>query len=653
MDNVKESFVAETEQLIDLFEQRLILFDENPEDAETLDAMFRTLHSIKGSASMFGFNTMADAAHSLENFVSDIKQKKQKPGAEFTQLCFDFSDYVRKLFAASENETAELDSQIVEKISKKAEYKKVTTQIKNTQTWQLIFKPNADFDTRGIDLFAFLEVMQACNPNTQLIEHSTAADLMSEKFYMFWEIYTTATSADSLSEGFFFDDDELFIHKIADFDCLADTDFLSLILQQTVDSHPISEEKLKHISEKKVEVTPVSQVKDSTLFMTTGNSSQIFVNARRLDELMNFVSELVTLKETVNIIAEHKDISKIKDIAEKFERITRKIQDNALSMRLVPLRNILPKLEVMVKRLSKQQQKRIIFETDGADTELDKTIIDNLSEPLMHILRNSIDHGIELPYERTPKGKSETGHIKLLASYSGDTVIIQIHDDGRGIDAEKIRLKALEKGLISADQTLTKHDILNLIFAPGFSTAEHVSDLSGRGVGMDVVRTKIADLRGEIEVNSEQNLGTYITLKLPLTLSIVDTLQVKVGSNDYLIPKSGIAKVDELSTTEYKSLKNSIYYDNGTLLPLLNLKETFGNTEPDPEFLQIVTVSYKSKHFGLITDRIIGDHQAVLRPLGEMLRDKQHFAGASILGNGKLALMIDTNKLIKSQNLLM
>ncbi len=648
MKDQLNAFKKETEHLLTELEEHIFELEDNPADTERIDAVFRHLHTIKGAAGMFDYELTAYLAHSLENIFDAVKQQEILIDNEILTLCFDFVEYVRTAFEGNTAESDEKANDIVNKADAIVKFE-VEQETDNLKTYRLIFKPDIDFEERGVDLFQFIDFLES---NGKIIKYErpvSGEDILS-KFYMFWEIFLTAKSESDITEGFLFKDTEVFTEKIADADIITDGDFEEKLNEINQENKIFELDDLIKIAKETV-VAPAKpklkkQAEISKSFMANDNSA-IRIEAQKLDDLMNFVSELVTLKERVNIVSETKNADNLAEIAEQLEKITRKIQDNALSMRLVPLKSIITKLELLVRKTAQKQDKKIRFETDGAETELDKTIIDNITEPLIHILRNSIDHGIEPPEERLKNGKDETGRIKLYASYTGDTVIIQIHDDGRGIDIEKIKKTALKKGYVDAKNDFTKQDYLNLIFAPGFTTSDEITDISGRGVGMDVVRTKITELRGELEVDSEAGLGTYITIKLPLTLSIVDTLQIQVNGNNYLIPKYTINKVDEISADEFTTLKNSIISDNDDIIPIINLKEKFGNPEINTEYLQIISVNYKHKKYGLLADKIIGDHQAVLKPLGGMLNEKQNFSGASILGNGSLALMIDTNKLIK------
>jgi len=388
------------------------------------------------------------------------------------------------------------------------------------------------------------------------------------------------------------------------------------------------------------------EVPTNQLFKEQKNTS-IRVASLKLDELMNLVSELVTTKAELNLLSKMHKIPQLSNVAERLDKLSRQFRDNALSIRLVPISTILTNFKRLIRDLSVEFGKDIEFVTEGADTELDKTIIDNLSTPLMHLIRNSVDHGIELPNDRIQKGKTPTGIIKLAAFYSGTNVVIKISDNGKGIDNDVIKEKAVKKGIISAEVNLSKKEILDIIFLPGFSTAQVVSEVSGRGVGMDVVKQRIADLRGEVEVETTKDVGTTFTIKLPLTLSIVDTLLVKLADVNYLIPLSFVENCNEVSHTDIEKAKsNRIVFDN-KLVPFINLRKEFNLAGEPPKSERVIIIRYDTKRVGLLVDSVVGEHQAVLKTLGEIYRVQSLISGASILGDGSVALVIDTTKMIE------
>jgi two-component system chemotaxis sensor kinase CheA len=338
----------------------------------------------------------------------------------------------------------------------------------------------------------------------------------------------------------------------------------------------------------------------------------------------------------------------IKKTIKSVSKLSKKFRDNALELRLIPVKVLILKLQRLVRDLSKSLNKEIEFITQGTHTELDKNIISKLESPLMHILRNSIDHGIEAEEERLKQGKPARGVVRFIAFYSGSNVFIQIQDDGRGIDAEKVKQKAIEKGLINKDDDPGKQDVFNLLFTPGFSTASKVSNVSGRGVGLDVVKKEITDMRGEIDIESEKGLGTSFTLKLPLTLSIIDTLRVYVNNTHILIPREYIVQTSMRISSLDKGFDDKFEFEN-QVIPVISLRNDFdASTENQTKHYNIIVKQYE-KLYALQVDDIYGEHQAVVKPLGYYNHNHDYFSGASILGDGSLAFILDVNKVISNK----
>jgi len=376
-------------------------------------------------------------------------------------------------------------------------------------------------------------------------------------------------------------------------------------------------------------------------------SSSIKVSLSKLDNLMNLVSELGTVQAEISLLSSKLRNAKLSKAVEKMQKLSRSLREDTLSIRLVPIDTLVTRFKRLIRDLSSELKKEVDFVINGADTELDKTIVDGLADPLMHIFRNSVDHGIEFPEERVKKGKTAQGKIVFDAFHEGTSVFIKIQDDGAGINLARIREIAIKRGYINEKDILTEQETLALIFSPGFTTAQNVSEVSGRGVGMDVVKRKIADLRGEIEIDTRINAGTTITLKLPLTLSSVDALLVRVGETLYLISLAVVEWCSEATQKQISSISNNLLIINGELMPIINLREEFNQSGEYPAIVRIIIVHFEGKHVALMVDEIIGDYQAVLKPLGHVECFNNIIAGASIQGDGSLALSIDTYKMIQ------
>jgi len=413
-------------------------------------------------------------------------------------------------------------------------------------------------------------------------------------------------------------------------------------------NEPVKNESNEMVIDNKTSdiITNLKELKNSnTSLGSKRTTTHINVEASKLDTLMYLVSELVTTKSELLLALKKNNIEKAINASEKIEKLSNLFSNNALSIRMVSLREMLNRYKRLIRDLSKQLDKSIDFEIDGEDTELDKNIIDIIGEPILHLIRNCIDHGIESPEIRKAKGKPETGIIKFSAQKNGNYVFINISDDGNGINPETIYKKALEKGLISSGKELSESEIYNLIFLPGFSTAENLTNVSGRGVGMDIVLKKIQEIRGEVKIQSEVNKGTTFTLKLQQTVSIINTLLVTSGLTVYAIPVEDIETcLLDIHDNVSDSQNNLIAFEND-LIPFYLLhgynKQEKGSIDNE----KLVIINKQSKRFAIVADTIIGEFQAVIKPLGKAFSEVKYLSGASLLGDGSIALLLDTDKL--------
>ena len=409
----------------------------------------------------------------------------------------------------------------------------------------------------------------------------------------------------------------------------------------TVDSSSSNQTEVKKAANNNNAAPKVQEAKIATMRVASS----------KIDELVNAVSELVTMQAQLNLLSEKQGIPALQAIAEQMEKTTRTLRENAFSLSLIPLGGELVRFQRLVRDLSNNLHKQLEFVVEGGEIELDKNIIEHLTDPLMHMIRNSGDHGIEMPEERIAKGKDPKGTILLKAFYSGSSVIIQLSDDGKGMDPSKIFNKAVEKGLVDPGTNLTKKETLNLIFASGFSTAEKVSDVSGRGVGMDVVKSKIAEIRGEVSIDSEIDKGTTFTLDLPLTLSIIDGLLTKVNGEQFIFPLSNIDRVISAKEVEFsQSGVGNVFVYNGQQVPYIQLNSMFYSKESDFATAKIIMVHTGEKSVGIVVDQIVGEYQIVVKPLGRFMRRIDMISGASVMGDGSLSLIVDTTRLINYYN---
>jgi len=378
-----------------------------------------------------------------------------------------------------------------------------------------------------------------------------------------------------------------------------------------------------------------------------GNSLR--VAADKLDTLVDLVGELVIVQAQISQMVSERSDPALTALAEQLERLSADLRDSTLGIRMLPIGSAFSKFRRLVRDLSSELGKDIELVTRGEETELDKTVLERLADPLVHLLRNSIDHGIDMPDERKAAGKRPQGLILLEAEHSGSEVLIRIADDGKGMDPEAIRRKAVEKGLLAADSELSDKELLKLIFLPGFSTAATVTSISGRGVGMDVVHRAIDSLRGVIEISSELGHGTTITIRLPLTLAIIEGLQVQVGDGFFVIPLSLVEECVELHQKDVDpSGRKRIINLRGELVPYINLRRWFEIGGDSPEIEQIVITGVEGRRVGIVVDHVIGEHQTVIKSLGRVYRDVEGISGATIKGDGSLALILDVPRLVRS-----
>jgi two-component system chemotaxis sensor kinase CheA len=371
--------------------------------------------------------------------------------------------------------------------------------------------------------------------------------------------------------------------------------------------------------------------------------STVNVASHKLDELMNLVSELVTITATLEVEASRFKDTRLGNSIENIEKLTKNFRNIALDLRLVPVGTLLTKFKRQVRDLSKELNKKVNLLIEGQEIEIDKTILKSIESPLQHIIRNSIDHGLEPEEERLAKGKSPEGLLKITAFHSGASVIIQVQDDGRGINIERVQECAIKKGLINVNQAVTKQELINLILEPGFSTSENVSMVSGRGVGMDVVKKELSTVGGSLEIFTEKDLGTSITMKLPTTLTIIDTLLVNVGETQILIPVTDIEYCFKESSVNLFQKDNKYIEFKNYPIPLISLREQFHYPVFGQDEHMVIVINKFDQKYAITADQILGEHQAVIKPLGDLFSNQPLFSGGSIMVDGKLAFILDTN----------
>lgn len=668
MEDLTAKFKEEAIDLINDLESALLVLEINPNDKTQVALIFRAMHSLKGTGAMFGFDKISSFTHNLETIYDFIKHDKIIINQDIINLTLSSVDIIKALLYEETNpEIIKLYDNTTKKINdliistdkewinkpKIQQINILKTELESVSTYFISFIPNENIFRNGTNPLYLLDELTTIgetvvSPHIENIPELT--EYSPSTCYTWWEVLlSTNQSIEDIRNVFIFveDDCQLEINLISTMNLLADKDF-----RIKFNNKPI-EVKVKGFEQTKAFIEQINIDKEKNIIpdqkinIKDNNISSIRVSTDKLDDLLKLVSEMITVQSRLSTYSEIEKQPELLSIAENIAKLTRQLRDNAYKISLIPINTMITRFQRLVRDLSLELGKDVSFESIGGETELDKKIVESITDPILHILRNALDHGIEDKTTRILKGKSERGKIRLKAFYAGSNVIIQIKDDGKGINPELIKNKAIEKGIISSKSILGKRDVFNLLFHPGFSTASKLTDISGRGVGMDVVRRNINDIRGEVEIDSVIDKGTTITLKLPLTLSIIDGLLIKISKTIFVIPLSSIYKIYAVNEYELKENYYNLIVLDGKQIPYYNLKEEFSmKSNSTKKMLHAIVVFYEEKLVALITDDILGEYQAVVKPLGKIYKFQELISGATILGDGNLALVMDTNKIV-------
>ncbi len=678
LEQFKQKYLEEVNDLLNKMESVLLELEHNPDDRDGVNSIFRVMHTIKGTCGMYDFKEVEGLTHEIENVYGVLRDNSLSVSKNLINTTLDGVDIIRLMLNQPDGDFKSTVQQYIARLSQTSGVKPKNQDIKveekpeeqplGAATYFVHFAPDADITSRGVNLSRIIEDLEHI-PGVVIIPHSYPEGDYSNKFYMYWEaVFATDSPVSDIEDIFMFVADEVKITRISPTDLLKDSDFVKKLQIYQESGEDINIEQLTNSPSKtsKTDEAPPAPaataipqplVSDENLIKEEkiigkniealdSKATSIKVDADKLDELMNLVSELVVTKAEILSIADKYNLPELDSLSEKIDKLSNKFKDNALSIRLVPIGSMMLRFERLIRDLSKELGKEIDFITEGTDTELDKTIIDNLAVPLMHIIRNSIDHGIEPVERRRQLKKPDHGVIKFTAFYSGANVFIQVQDDGAGMNPDLLRAKAIEKGFLQHGQEITNKQLYDLVFRPGFSTAQTITGISGRGVGMDVVKQNILKLRGEIEIDSEINLGTITTIKLPLTLLIIDSLLVSLDEILLLIPLYLVDSCIQININQINT-ENNHYAYNGDPLPVVNLRTILDTGGQQPDITDLVIIKYKDSRICFTVDKVVGEHQAVLKSLGRYFTNQEYISGASILGDGRIALVLDPNKLIR------
>jgi two-component system chemotaxis sensor kinase CheA len=659
-----KEFLGEAEEIIEKLNLDLVTMgdtsDKGDSDPELINSIFRGAHSLKGLAGMFGFQDVSDLAHHMENLLDNFRLGKITLNDELIEILFESLSFLTRLVhGKSEDESFSCDiSPVINRIEKvlagnaggdtglsgyniEPEILNVLTEyeehrlLENLKKGNNLFRVKVAFDLSNFDqgLAAITDILK---PAGEVISTLPCTGDLSERI-AFQLLFGTSKSVAEVVD--LVDDEEI--------------DVESIVGGAQTESSQVDSFEQEPFSDPEMEVAAPEQESGGSL---RSISRTVRVDIDKLDELMNIVGELVLSKGAFVDIVDRMKSAGRDDVVNNMQKATRELerkledlQKGVMDVRMVPIAQIFDKMLRIVRQVAKSQDKKVALDIQGADTELDKLIVEDLSDPLQHIIRNAIDHGIESAAERKAAGKSEQATICLWASQKGNHVVIEIKDDGRGIDPEVIRKKAVSKGLISNTAELSKEDINELVFAPGFSTRDEVSELSGRGVGMDVVKNNIAALSGMIEIDSEVGKGTAIAITLPITLAIIKALIVQVAEKTYAIPINSVLETLMVDESAIRTIERKEVIElRQSTLPLLRLADIFelDKAEKTDNRCFVAVVGLADKRLGIVVDDLLGQQDVVIKSLGNTLSFVRGIAGAADLGNQKTILVLDVGGLM-------
>ncbi len=685
-----EIFIDESKEHLQSLNEQLLVLEKEPENEETINEIFRAAHSLKGMAGTMGYKRMQRLTHDMENVFSEIRAGKMKVKAELVDVLFrgldalenyldciintsdegteDYDDIINNLnriykegMGATEKVTQEVTPvQVATATQTKSEVKKLELAEHEVRAVEKIRQDggNAFSITVYVQETCILKAARAFLIFKNLEDHGDVIksspevqDIEDEKFdFDFSLVIVTKEPMEKIKQVI------LGVSEIRD---VAICEVELPVKKQKVEE--VVDVKVSNESTQKTTLTTTRSAAAVAANIAKKESQKPVVNRsvrvdiEKLDDLMNLVSELIIAKNGLvsmnNMEAKIEKSGGFNEQIEYLERITTNLHQSVMKVRMVPIESVVNRFPRMIRDLSKKLNKNMELFMTGEDTELDRTVIDEIGDPLMHLLRNAADHGLESNEERLRLGKPETGSIYLDAYQEGNNVVIEVRDDGAGIDVEKVRSKAISKGTITQEQaeTMSDKDIIDLLFRPSFSTTDKISDVSGRGVGLDVVKTKIEALGGSIETKTTLGEGSNFIIRLPLTLAIIQALMVELGHEQYAIPLGSIETIESVAKEEIKFVQSKeVIHLRGNVIPLIRLSRVLDvpNSLEDVQELTVVIVKKGDKLAGIVVDNLIGQLEIVIKSIGKYINNSKMISGATILGDGEIALILDVNSLV-------
>lgn len=676
-DAAAKIYREEAYEVLATLEESLLELETDPKNMDCVAKVFRCLHTIKGSGSMFGFEEIARFTHDLETVYDLVRNGELAVDTQLLTLTLTAKDHIHRLLETDPlgtEQTVRTSNEILAGFEKylardrqaeagadeQAPRDAAAEPAGEPETFWIRYRPDPGTFLSGTKPLGLLRELSELGTMQEVFRHRDIPSLEEmdpEKVYGWWDmILVSDRGEDAVRDVFIFveDDHGLVIRKIFGGGIRAEDidQLLSACLDTPNDDPDALTAMLTGMLEEKVEMRKRPQGgaqagKAAQTAHSSAGQSSIRVDSGKLDKLVNEVGELVIIHSRFAQAVKDADSPVLQQVTEDLERLTAEMRDVALSIRMLPFGTMFSVFRRLVRDLSSALGRDVRLVTEGAETELDKTVIDRLKDPLMHILRNSLDHGIEPPEIRKQKDKPPAGTITLSARHSSGDVIITVSDDGAGIDPQKVRQKAVQRGLVKQDEALSDTEVLQFVFEPGFSTADKISDVSGRGVGLDVVKKSIDSLRGSVEIESEKNTGTTFKIRLPLTLAIIDGLNVLIGGESFIIPLDVIVACQERFHNNGEVKEFEVIEWMGKMIPCLSLRKILNVPGGQPKYERVIIARADDLDIGLAVDVVMGRQQAVIKSLGRAYRNHDWISGTTINGDGGISLILDVQQFVR------
>ncbi len=697
-DQYLSTFIDETKEYMSTLNEQMLLLEKEPDNMEAINEIFRTIHTLKGMSGTMGFSNMAKLSHRMENVFDLIRTEKLHVTHENSDLLFAGVDLLEKMTDAISSGGSDESVDISQVLS---QYERILSGEGLEQSVPVGIKPNLEETPKKsleevnagsespIDIpKEVINVLRegkgtGYKPYYANIRLEEGTLLKSARMYMVFHkleelnsevLYSKPDVEKIEDEAFDREVEIIFLSKLAESKLVKAISSISEIENVKIFVLTVNyESEVKTMNERQYEEQLNDQTENERQNISNMNNDEsnqedevsnvrkpqtasskltrtIRVDTEKLDTLMNLMAELVIARSRINETLKKYEIKQVDESLAQLSRNTSDLQNIVMKIRMVPISYVFNRFPRMVRDLARKNNKEIQLIISGQETEVDRTVVEEIGDPLVHLLRNAVDHGVESTEERYKQGKPSTGIVRLDAKHEGNNVVIDVQDDGKGLDRERIIAKAVERGLTDemSAAALSDEEVYSFIFMPGFSTMDLVTDLSGRGVGMDVVKTSIENLNGSISIESEKGKGTKVTIRLPLTLAIIQALLVKVSNLVYAIPIASIDSTLNLPTSEIQIVQSrEVVVIRGEIIPIVWLKEVFQlSVDEDKENIHVVIVKVGNKKFGLVVDGLLGQDDIVIKSLGKLLKDVNEFSGAAILGDGSISLILEIANIV-------